>query len=374
LVGFVVGLLVVLTAPREVLTHNPVTTTVRFNREVAGILGQKCVMCHADGTMAMPLTTYAEARPWAEAIKEEILTRRMPPWPVERGYGEFGNGIGLTARELEFLLSWVEGGAPEGDGEPPPVVDHSAHWMLGEPDATVMPRNATAIAADAPPAFSRVVFDTGFRTDAWVRAIDFKPGDRRVARAAFFSVEQTGQYLGGWSPWPASAGLPEDTAFRVPARSRIAVDVLYRGALEPVTERPTLALYVSDRPRTVASSVVMRAPRGAAPSTPGGSTPVRARYTATQPTSLIALRPELTAGMRSLEVRATQPGGSPAVLLFMRTVRLDWQTPLVMREPLALQRGAVVEAIAHYDDPVRERALSVALIVAPASPRPASSR
>src|SRR5262245_4149711 len=53
--------------------HYPITTTVVFNREVAAILNQKCSQCHVTDGMAMPLQTYAQARPWAVAIKEEIL-------------------------------------------------------------------------------------------------------------------------------------------------------------------------------------------------------------------------------------------------------------------------------------------------------------
>ena len=35
----------------------------------------------------MPLTTYDEVRPWARAIKDQILTRRMPQWFAAHGYG-----------------------------------------------------------------------------------------------------------------------------------------------------------------------------------------------------------------------------------------------------------------------------------------------
>src|SRR5689334_19730142 len=101
-------------SPRPAYPHNPTTTTVLFNREIATLLQRKCLQCHADGKMAMPLTTYAQARPWAEAIKEEALARRMPPWPAERGFGVFSNDIGLTPREFEFLTSWIDGGVPEG--------------------------------------------------------------------------------------------------------------------------------------------------------------------------------------------------------------------------------------------------------------------
>lgn len=63
----------------------------------------------------MPLTTYAEVRPWAAAIKHEVLTRRMPPWGAVKGFGAFRNDASLSAPEIAVLSSWAEGGAPEGD-------------------------------------------------------------------------------------------------------------------------------------------------------------------------------------------------------------------------------------------------------------------
>src|SRR5215211_4369845 len=116
-------------APRAAYPHNPTTTTVLFNREISTLLQRKCVQCHADGKLAMPLVTYDQARPWAESIKQEVLARRMPPWPAERGYGTFANDIGLTPREFEFLISWIDGGVPVGPGEAPALVDHGSHWM-----------------------------------------------------------------------------------------------------------------------------------------------------------------------------------------------------------------------------------------------------
>ncbi len=63
----------------------------------------------------MPLTTYAEVRPWATAIKHEVLTRRMPPWGAVKGFGAFRNDASLSLPEIAVISSWVEGGAPEGD-------------------------------------------------------------------------------------------------------------------------------------------------------------------------------------------------------------------------------------------------------------------
>ena len=63
----------------------------------------------------MPLTTYEEVRPWAKAIKHEVLTRRMPPWGAVKGFGAFRNDASLSLPEIAVISSWVEGGAPKGD-------------------------------------------------------------------------------------------------------------------------------------------------------------------------------------------------------------------------------------------------------------------
>jgi hypothetical protein len=62
----------------------------------------------------MPLTSFEETRPWARAIKEEVLTRRMPKWHAARGYGDFSNDPSLSAFELALMAAWVDGGAPRG--------------------------------------------------------------------------------------------------------------------------------------------------------------------------------------------------------------------------------------------------------------------
>ena len=63
----------------------------------------------------MSLMTYAEARPWAKAIRDEVIARRMPPWGAVKGVGEFRDDPSLSQIEIDMIVNWVEGGAPEGD-------------------------------------------------------------------------------------------------------------------------------------------------------------------------------------------------------------------------------------------------------------------
>src|SRR5215212_2737974 len=94
--------------------HDRITTKVTWEREIAPIVAARCAGCHtAGGRSTIALATYDEARPWAAAIKEEVLTRRMPKWNAARGYGDFANDPSLSPFEIALVAAWVDGGAPQ---------------------------------------------------------------------------------------------------------------------------------------------------------------------------------------------------------------------------------------------------------------------
>lgn len=95
--------------------HDIITTPITFSREISRLIYSHCASCHHAGGAAFSLATYAEARPWAVAIKEEVLERKMPPWGAVKGFGEFQDDRSLTQEQIGLIADWVEGGAPEGD-------------------------------------------------------------------------------------------------------------------------------------------------------------------------------------------------------------------------------------------------------------------
>jgi hypothetical protein len=97
--------------------HDIITTTITWDRDISRIVNERCASCHHPGGSAFSLMSYAEGRPWAEAIKEEVLARRMPPWGAVKGFGDFRNDEALTSEQLERIVSWADGGAPEGDAK-----------------------------------------------------------------------------------------------------------------------------------------------------------------------------------------------------------------------------------------------------------------
>jgi hypothetical protein len=114
----------ILLLPVCALAHDPISTKITWSREVSRLVFAHCASCHREDGSSFSLMTYRQARPWAVAIKDEVLERRMPPWGAVDGFGDFKNAEALTETELEIIAAWAEGGAPEGDPAlRPPVPD-----------------------------------------------------------------------------------------------------------------------------------------------------------------------------------------------------------------------------------------------------------
>jgi hypothetical protein len=108
-------LLLVVGAGVLVSAHDVISTKITWNREISRIVYARCGSCHHEGGSSFSLMTYQESRPWAKAVKEEVLERRMPPFGAIKGFGELRDDGALTQEELHLIADWVEGGAPEGD-------------------------------------------------------------------------------------------------------------------------------------------------------------------------------------------------------------------------------------------------------------------
>jgi hypothetical protein len=150
--------------------HDIITTKITWSKEMSRLVYKRCAMCHREGGPAFSLMTYEVARPWAKAIKEEVLERRMPPWQAVKGFGEFKSDRGLTQEELEVISDWVEGGAPEGDPKFLPPAPKPAVWL--DPVS--------------PPGAAEIDIASGTRIDAPVSAAAIRP--KNLAKGASVQV------------------------------------------------------------------------------------------------------------------------------------------------------------------------------------------
>jgi hypothetical protein len=160
-----------------------------FSQDVAPIFYEKCVSCHRPGEVApMSLLDYPSARPWAVAIREAILTRKMPPWFADPRYGHFANDPRLSDEEIKVVKAWVDGGSPEGDPKSlpaPPVFGEG--WTFGKPDLVIDIGEDFEVPAgnDINKDF---VVPVNLAEGKWIRAAEIRPGNRRVVHHVHVSV------------------------------------------------------------------------------------------------------------------------------------------------------------------------------------------
>ena len=350
----------------KALAHEPITTKVRFNKEVIRIFERSCLSCHRpNGIAPMSLATYEEARPWAKAIKEEMLERRMPVWHAVKGYGEFRNAPLLTQREIDLIINWVEGGAPKGDDKDyPQKALYSDDWALGKPDAVLPLPEEQKIASDADETRTiKLAFNAN--QDRWIRAIDLRPGNNAVVLSAIIYLEnkqgkeaadsklQTPDFrpiLATWMPGQKTMALPEGTARLLPASSNLIVKVHYRGNGEATKDRSEIGLYfAAAKPVRQLRDIALNDAAATIPANKAAHS-VKLSYIMQDDAEAVAIRPYAHPLIISFQASAFLPDGSERVLIWARGSKYDWQPTYYFKNPVTLPKGTRIEVTAYFDN------------------------
>jgi hypothetical protein len=370
-------LLVVLPLFQRVVAHEPITTKVKFNKEVIRILQRSCLGCHKpDGIAGISLATYDEARPWAKAMKEEMLERRMPPWHAVKGFGEFRNGPELTQREIDFVVNWVEGGAPPGDEKDlPRGALFSDDWQLGKPDLVVDTSGEVEVAPDDD-VVRTFLLPIDLKRDRWIKAIDLKPENPAVVHCASFGIAIAGESemlktaaaddkggqdslgrpdlpvapLWSWMPGQKTVALPDGVGRLLPAGSAVVVRIHYHGSSDTVKDRSSVGLYFD----AAAPKRKLRAydisDGNAVISAADHTFRVKASVVIGADEQAVGVTPLANPLLVSLQATAVRPDGREDVLIWTRGYKADWQPTYFFKKPRNLPAGTRVEIVAYFDN------------------------
>lgn len=325
------------TTARDLDAHKPITSPFTYSAEVGPILQQRCGRCHAPGGVApMSLLTHRETVPWGESMRGELLTGQMPPWTVDRGASRFRNPGGLTARELNVLLTWLSGGTPAGD--PGTGIDPAppSTWPLGMPDEVVtLP--AVTIGAEEQQLDTEFTIAPADGVRA-LRAIDILPGTPAVLRGATIAAldpkpapaGREERLLSLWVPGD-EASAPAAGVMRIPAGAPLRVSLRYRKTWEyerrAMRDQSRVGLYFS----TASAPVLQALPVTA-----------RAPVTLSRSSRVVAIYPDPLMAETALVITAVRPDGRREEVMAFRP-RRGWARRFWMREPLSLPRGTRLE-------------------------------
>ena len=355
-----VVILLILASDKHIEAHRPVTSAYDYNNDVLPLLREHCGQCHVEGGPApMSLLTYWEAVPWAQAIREELTSGRMPPWPVDPTSPPVRGGHPIRSRDLDQIVVWASGGTPEGGFRAnPPAATFESTWKFGPPDFTIPMDAPHTVAANMIEEVLDFSLATELAETKWVRAADLMPGTASIVRDAVIRIEN-GPVLELWQPGDRRTSMTADAAFPLPPGSKIHVQIHYRKRFdqesEAVSDRSVIGLYFTNPP---ASDRGLRSFAISPPDTVGDAgAAFLFADTLAGAARVVALRVMLDRAYDSLDVDAITNSGVRVPLLRLRGPRPQWFRRYWLQEPMELPGGVEIEVratpLADYSDEPR---------------------
>ncbi len=355
---------------------------VTFHRDIAPLVHRNCAPCHRPGEAGpFSLLSYADVKKRTEQILEVTGSRYMPPWPPEPGYGDFEGARRLRDEDVALIRRWVESGALEGDpGDASEAPRFAEGWQLGPPDLVLELDQAFTVPAEGTDVFHNFVLPVSVPRPRFVRALELRPGDKRVVHHANVLIDRTGtarrqdareagpgfagmdvelesdsfepdSHFLFWKPGSAAVAEPEDMAWRVDAGTDLVLNLHLQPSGKPESIRPALGLYFTDRAPTRFPILVQLEHDGALDIAPGRSDfVVTDQYAVPADVEVLAVYPHAHYLGREVQGWATLPDGSRKWLIWIRDWDLNWQAVYRYRTPIPLPRGSRIEMSIRYDN------------------------
>jgi len=357
---------------------------VTFNKDVLPILQKNCQGCHRPGELApMSFLSYSETRPWAKAMKQAVVTKKMPPWFAEKGH--FANDRTLTDDEISTLARWADNGAPEGDAKdrPAPLAFHDG-WNI-QPDLIVEMPKEFLVAASGTINYQNFLVKVNFPEDRWVVAAEMRPGNPKVvhhgrvivrpptstwmAKAVPGEPYEEGSdgmggaragtdLLGKYNPGLGAQSFEVDGSAKfIPKGSDLVFNLHYTAVGTPQTDRSKVGLVFAKHPPTLRYWMSPGTPAAFNLVIPAGDSNAEVVSEVTigvDGARLVYIQPHLHLRGKDYEIRLTYPTGETETI-FKGVWDFNWQVGYQLAKPVPVPKGTKILAIAHYDNSINNK-------------------
>lgn len=342
-----------------------------YSRDIAPLLQENCMACHIEGGIGpWAMSEYRMVQGFAPMMREAIRTKRMPPWHADPEVGEWHDSAGMSDAGTQMLVSWIEAGAPRGDG-PDPLLEQrpvETEWPLGEPDL-ILTLPAFDIPATGVVDYEYPVIDNPLDREVWVVAATIIPGDAKVVHHVLMgsadkkpegdqkeSVFQN--YIMGYAPGNESSHMPEGTGVNVQVGGVYLLQIHYTPTGKASTDETRVGLYFADddnppanflRQQVVVNPALKIPPNEAAHEE-------RAYFEFWDDATIYSLVPHSHYRGRSSDFELVYPNGDRELILSVPNYDFNWQRTYKFEEPKVVPAGTKIIHRTVYDNSVKNPA------------------
>jgi len=358
---------------------------VTFNKQIAPLVFQYCSPCHRPGEAApFPLLTYQDVRKHASQIADVTRRRYMPPWLPEPGYGEFAGERRLTDDQLRLIAEWVKEGTIEGSAaDLPPQPYFTEGWQIGPPDLIVQMPKPYRLAAGGTDVFRNFVVPVNLQETKYVRAIELRPGNKRVVHHANIWIDrrqslrrrdgEDGQpgfpgmenvaiearsdsfdpdsHFLFWKPGTVIEPEPDDMTWRLDPGTDLILNLHLQPSGKEETVQPVIGFYFAAKPSRVHPMLLQLENDGAIDIQPGvRDFAVTDHVTLPVGVEVLAIYPHAHYLGKRIEVWATLPNGTREWLIKIGDWDINWQAVYTYRKPVWLPKSSTIAMRITYDN------------------------
>ncbi len=350
-----------------------------FSKDVAPILQHNCQGCHRPGEAApMSLLTYQQARPWAKAMKEAVLLKKMPPWPADPKVGHFSNDRSLSDQDRNTLIAWVDGGAPEGNPKDlPKPMAWVEGWNIGQPDRVIEMPKAFDIPASGTIDYQYVIIPLNLTEDRWVEAAEVRPGNRALVHHVIAFIREpgskwmrdqkpgevfvprnskgevtsfSGDILAGYAPGVPPTKLEPGTARLVKAGSDVVFQLHYTANGKAGQDQTKVGFNFAKEPPK--ERILTQAAANQKFVIPAGDPNYEVHSSAElgHDAKIVSLLPHMHLRGKDFEYRLVYPTGETQKILAVPRYDFGWQLSYDLGSGLVVPKGTRIECTAHFDN------------------------
>jgi len=373
-----------LAGPREKQNTSKAPTgngEVTFNRDIAPIVFRYCSPCHRPGEAApFPLLTYEDTAKFARQIAYLTEKKIMPPWLPAPGELKLQGEMRLTEEQIALIKKWAETGAPRGNpADLPPAPVLTQGWQLGKPDLVLHARKPYTLPAAGTDNYWNFIFPTQLSETHWVKAVEIRPGEKRVVHHANVLVDrlhssrkqekQPGAGFPGmelriesetfdpdshlffWKPGSVPHEEPEGMALRLNPGDDLVLNTHLQPSGKPEEIEPSIGLHFTDQAATK-YPMLLELQNDKALDIPAGASDfvVTDDFTLPVDVDLIGIYPHAHYLGRELRATAHEPDGTTQTLILIPRWDLNWQAVFYYTEPVFLAKGTTVSMRYVYDN------------------------
>ena len=335
-----------------------VAKEVTFSKDVAPIFNAKCAECHRPGEVApFSSLSYKDVRPWAKSIKEKVLDKTMPPWHADPNHGSFKNDRSLSKAEIETIISWVDGGAKEGNPKDlPPVPKFYEGWTIGKPDQIFSIPEQTLVEKGVEK-YRYVQIDTNFKEDRWIQAAEIRSTGRSAVHHVIVFINapgttgtEDGSLLAGVAPGEQTAIFPAGYGKKIPAGAKLTFQLHYTPNGKDTKDISSVGLiFAKDAVKNEIKTRPVMNPRFVIPAG-ADNHEVKSAYTFKEDIRVTSFMPHMHLRGKDFQIKAVFADGNSKILLNVPKYDFAWQSYYIPTDPIVIPKGTRIECVAHYDN------------------------